>query len=258
MRWVGAALAVVGLGLFAAWWYQGLGSNQMPAGLARGTPVTTSAPAGEGQPGLSGVDPSSAGSSAVGDPSPDRQAALDLCGSGRLDEAAAALVAYLEARPDDAEAAAALAQVQWLRGETKSSSARYEAILAQQGDDPEILYQLALVLRTDGRLGDAAEALDAALRLRPSATEFQLELARTLRMAGGYARAAREWAAVIAALPPGDPALAGCYYELGLTHVAAGDAAAARDAFERGAALRPGDPAFAAQLEALAAGGVGS
>lgn len=257
-RWVGAAVAVVGFSLLAAWWYQDSGPDPMSARLESAAPVTTSAPLGEGQPTPGGVDPSGAGPFAVGDPPPDRDAALDLYRRGRLDEAAAALVAYLEARPDDAEAAAALAQVQWLRGETESSSARYEAVLAQHGEDPETLYQLALVLRTDGRLGDAVEALDAALTLRPLATEFRLELARTLRMAGGYARAAREWAAVMAALPPSDPALAGCYYELGLTYVAAGDTAAARDAFERGAALRPGDPAFAAQLDALAAGGMGS
>lgn len=249
-RRLGLFLVVAGIVGFAAWWY-GAGTSDSPAtepGRDRTVATAGAAELGGASPTATRLDPASSGSVAE---APDRDAALELYRTGRIEEAAAALIAYLEGRPDDTEVAAVLAQVQWLRGDAASSAARYEAVIAQAGSDPDLLYQLALVMRSEGRLVESIEELGAALRLRPQATEFRMELARTLRMAGAAERAVGEWKAVISALPPDDLALAGCYYELGLAHLSAGDAASAREALERGAALRPGDPAFAAQLEAL-------
>lgn len=257
-RWLGFGLLLLGMVGFAVWWY---GSDDPdPATVASpGAPSAVDARSAEGEVGgPADAAPAVGDSPGNGSTVPDREVALDLYRAGRIEEAAGALSAYLEARPDDAEVAAALAQIQWLRGDAASSSARYEAVIAQNGADPELLYQLALVLRSDGRLVESIEDLGAALRLRPQATEFRVELARTLRMAGAGERAMAEWETVIAALPAGDQALPGCYYELGLSCLAAGDAAAAKAAFEKGAALRPGDPAFAAQLDALSSPEAGS
>ncbi len=240
-------VTVVVAGLVALW-----AAGLLPSGASESDTAGTEAVA----PGLAstatetGADPATAGGLRA-----DAFAAYEV---GRLDEAERLLGEYLTARPDDREAAAAAAQVSWLRGDYDSSAARYETLLAEHGSDPETLYQLALVLRGAGDLEAAAERLEAAAALDVDSVPIRLELARTLRMVGEYERAGVEWESLIAALPPDDAALPGILFELGLTRLQAGDVQAARVAFERGADLRPDDPAFAAQLEAIGAAGAGS
>ncbi len=133
--------------------------------------------------------------------------AVDHHRAGRLQQAAAAYVAVLQADPKNADALHLLGLVMYRLGHPAEALDLMDRALKIDKRLAPAHSNRALVLRHLGRLDEAADSLKRALRLRPELSEAWLELAR-VEHARGRHEASVDAARKARAARPGDRAAA--------------------------------------------------
>lgn len=87
--------------------------------------------------------------------------------AGRLELAIDALSAYLNATPDDYEAATAIAMACHRLGRREEAHQRFEGLLRQYPNSASVRYHYGLILEKEGKVDQARVWYKAALRLKP-------------------------------------------------------------------------------------------
>lgn len=109
--------------------------------------------------------------------------------SGELEAATRLLGRVVESRPQDIDAALALATAHEARGEIETARRVLESARAQHGPDPRLLSLLGRLAMLRGNAGAATDALREATSVAPESPRLLAELAEALAAEGRFGEA---------------------------------------------------------------------
>jgi tetratricopeptide (TPR) repeat protein len=102
----------------------------------------------------------------------------------RYDGARTYLRRFLDAHPDDLDAAAALAEAEERLGDTETAERRAEAVLERDGDHPGAQLVIAMLHMREGRFAEARAALEKAVAADPDGAKAHYQLSQACARLG--------------------------------------------------------------------------
>ena len=165
---------------------------------------------------------------------------------GRSDEALAAFLSILRARPDFTSARTTASTILVVSGHGREAVDLLRAGLAIQPASPELLAKLGTAFRSTGDLGGARDALEQARRAGDDSADVLNELAQTYAGLGDPEQARRLFLAVV----DRNPTAATSWFNLGLFELQTRRPVDAVSALRRATAI---DPSYGDAWNALGA-----